>query len=78
MAFLDAALEVGEALDEITVPLASSAISSATYNPKTMTLTLDMTDGTELEYHGVPPTVFASLVAAAGAYYNANIRGSFA
>ena len=63
----------------IKVPVSSSAIRYATYIKTERLLTLDMHDGTQIEYYDVPPHTFLALVDAAspGGYYNHHIRRGF-
>lgn len=57
--------------------LSSSAIATASWSGGTLSLV--MRDGSNLDYAGVPASVFDDLVEApsAGGYFNANIRNSY-
>ena len=46
----------------IKVPVSSSAISYATYIKTERLLTLEMHDGTQIEYYDVPPHTFLALM----------------
>jgi hypothetical protein len=61
------------------VPVNSSAINSASYDPATYLLTISFTDGTEYTYDGVPSDVFTDFIGSSspGSYFNKNIRGSY-
>ena len=57
----------------------SRAIARTTYNPETLTLTVDFTDGNGFSYSDVPHNVHKALIEAAsvGAYFNRNIRNKY-
>ena len=66
--------------EPMTVPLSSSAIRFASYNPLTFTLTIDFTDGSVYEYSGVEPSTFIGLIqsSSVGRYFNYHIRDNYA
>ena len=76
-----AELERVAGLDKLlpAVPLNSTAIESASYNMQEQLLTLNMRDGTTIEYYDIPLTTFVGLVSAPspGGYYNRFIRRGF-
>ncbi len=66
--------------DKRVVPLSSSAISTASYDPETQELDIVFTNGPqEYTFYGVPEDVFEGLISApsAGRYYNSIIKGSY-
>ena len=72
--------EAGAAIDvvPVTIQLDSTAIASATYTGSEKLLTLNMRDGTILDYHEIPLATFTALVnsPSPGRFYNTNIRGA--
>ncbi len=63
-----------------TVPLNSSAIAEASYDPETQEMDITFTNGPqEYTFYGVPETVFDGLISApsAGRYYNSVIKGNY-
>lgn len=63
----------------LTIELASSLLSKATYNYPFGILTLEFVSGKVYEYKDVPITVFTELIlaASAGQYFHANIKDKF-
>ena len=61
------------------IPLNSSTIQTAAYDPQSMTMEVAFVNGTIYQYFDVPEHVFQSLLSAAsaGAYLNANVKGIY-
>ena len=59
-----------------TFPLSSSCTAKVSYNPATLHLFIEFTDGTYYSYSGVPQWVVLDLVrsSSAGRYFNYQIR----
>ena len=69
----------GEAEDEQSQSLNSSAILRAGYNMSDRTLSITFVRNRTYTYYGVPPSVYLALVNApsAGRYFNFNIRNRY-
>ena len=63
----------------VSIPLSSSALSSATYDPDTRVLDVTFVNGRTYTHPDVPQAVVDGLASAAsaGAYYNAVIKGVY-
>lgn len=61
------------------IPLSSSALSAAGYDPATKRMVIIFTNGGSYTFCGVPKEVFHGLVTAGsvGTYYNMNIRDKY-
>jgi len=57
----------------------SSNISSIGYESESSTLEMEFLDGSVYQYHGVPQSVYESLMAAAshGEYFSRNIKNTY-
>jgi hypothetical protein len=57
----------------------SNAIAGAGYDPTTLSLDIEFSDGTAYRYHDVPPDIWAKLKQSEskGRYLNAEIRGHY-
>ena len=60
-------------------PVASSALASIGYDPRTLTLEVEFTNGSVHQYFDVPDTEQRNLLAAEsiGAYFNRFIRDNY-
>lgn len=61
------------------VPLSSSALVAAGYEPATRLLMVQFTSGKTYQHHDVPPDVFKGLTEAPspGRYYHQAIKGKY-
>jgi len=60
-------------------PVTSSNIASVGYDPNTMTLEVEFTNGSVYQYFDVPETEYQNLMGASsvGTYLNQNIKASY-
>ena len=60
-------------------PIRSTSICSVAYEPATMTLELELRDGTVYQYFNVPEQVYQDFLAATftGSYFNSYIKNCY-
>lgn len=61
------------------VPVTSSSVASVGYDPNTMTLEVEFSNGAVYQYFDVPETLYHDLMGASsvGTYLNQHIKGSY-
>jgi KTSC domain len=69
-------MELSDLTPNIPVPIESSFILAASYDPVALTLTIEFKDGSPSRDYTVSPATALAFFAASspGAYFNANIR----
>ena len=60
-------------------PVTSSSVASIGYDPNTMTLEVEFSDGSVYQYFDVPEPVYQDLMSASsvGTYLNRNIKANY-